>query len=114
MKNALLIVAVLAFTLVGCGNLKQSSSKTTVLPNGIKLKLEKIPSNSITEPYLTFATYYIPADQKFVHFRKYEFSYEGQMTTRMRRQDDAYDVYTIASCGPKITIVEEKPIGEIK
>ena len=36
------------------------------------------------------------------------------MTTRMRRQDDAYDVYTIASCGPKITIVEEKPIGEIK
>lgn len=114
MKNTFLIVTILAFNLVGCGNLKQSSSKTTVLPSGIKLKIENKPNDSITEPYLTFATYYIPADQKFVHFRKYEFSYEGQMTTRMRRQDDAYDVYTIASCGPKITIVEEKPIGEIK
>ncbi len=112
MKNALLIVTILAFALVGCGNLKQSSSKTTVLPSEIKLKIENKPNNSITEPYLTFATYYIPADQKFVHFRKYEFSYEGQLTTRMRRQDDAYDVYTIASCGPSITIVEEKPFGE--
>ncbi len=106
MKNTFLIIAILFFTLVGCGNLKQSSSKTTVLPNGIKLKIENKPNNSITEPYLTFATYYIPVDQKFVHFRKYEFSYEGQMTTRMRRQDDAYDVYTIAACGPSITIVE--------
>ena len=122
MKNALLIVAVLAFTLVGCGNLKQSSSKTTVLPNGIKLKLEKIPSNSITgklQRYVTHAIYYIPSDQKvnswvYLGRSNYFYDYDVQITTRKRREDDAYDTYTITPVhtnSTSITIIEEKPFG---
>lgn len=120
MKNALLIVAVLAFTLVGCENTKQSSSETTVLPTGIKLQLDKIPNNSITEPYVMHATYYIPSEQKLDSFQylgrlKFYEDYDVQIITRKRREDDAYDTYTITPVNKNttsITIIEEKPFGE--
>ncbi len=129
MKNTFLIIATLAFTLVGCENTRQSSSKTIDLPTGIKLKLEKIPNKCNSyDPYVIVATYYIPSDQKFVNFKQFELSwrgekyyedYEGQITTRKRTKDDGYDTYTIATgaqfeaaCSPAITIIEEKPFGE--
>jgi hypothetical protein len=120
MKNTFLIIAILAFALVGCEDLNQSSSKTTLLSTGIKLELEKIPSNSITEPYVTHATYYIPSEQKLDSFQylgplKFYEDYDVQITTRKRREDDAYDTYTITPVNrntTSITIIEEKPFGE--
>lgn len=123
MKNTFLIVTILAFALVGCEDFNQSSSKTTLLSTGIKLKLEKIPSNSITDKfqrYFTHATYYIPSDQKvnswvYLGRSKYYYDYDVQITTRKRREDDAYDTYTITPVhtnSTSITIVEERPLGE--
>ena len=122
MKNTFLIIATLAFTLVGCENTRQSSSKTIDLPTGIKLKLEKIPSNSITDKlqrYVTHAIYYIPSDQKvnswvYLGRSNYYYDYDVQITTRKRREDDAYDTYTITPVhtnSTSITIIEEKPFG---
>ncbi len=128
MKNTLLIIAILAFALVGCEDTMQSSSKTITLSTGIKLKLDKIPNKCNSSGYVIVATYYIPSDQKFVNFKQFELSwrgqkyyedYEGQITTRKRTEGDGYDTYTIdtgaqfeAACSPAITIIEEKPFGE--
>ena len=120
MKNTFLIIATLAFTLVGCENTRQSSSKTIDLPTGIKLKLKKIPNNSIMEPYVIHATYYIPSEQKVDSFEylgrlKFYEGYDVQIATRKRREDDAYDTYTITPVNrntTSITIIEEKHFGE--
>ena len=120
MKNTFLIIATLAFTLVGCENTRQSSSKTIDLPTGIKLKLEKKPSNSIDEPYVIHATYYIPSEQKVDSFEylgrlKFYEGYDVQIATRKRREDDAYDTYTVTPVHrntTSVTIIEEKPFGE--